>query len=100
MSERVAGYYWTRVDGEWEPAFHQGDGDWRIFGGWADDDWFEEIGDRIPEPDEEGWHCVPETFSPSVVGEIVDEVFDGAIEDDAVIYDVIESFIKHSPRPR
>lgn len=58
MSERQAGYYWTKVDGEWEPAFHQGDGDWRIYGGWAEDDWFEEIGARIPEPDEP-WQAVP-----------------------------------------
>nr|WP_163503585.1 hypothetical protein [Halomonas socia] len=58
MSNREAGYYWTKVDGEWEPAFHQGDGDWRIFGGWAEDDWFEEIGPRIPAPDEP-WQAVP-----------------------------------------
>lgn len=61
MNERKAGWYWVKTDyqSEWEAAQFDGD-DWHVTG--ADQKWDEsmldEIGSRIPTPDEP-WATVP-----------------------------------------
>lgn len=61
MSERKAGWYWVKVDGDWECAQYDC-GDWHITRAnheWPEDN-LDEVGPRIPTPDEaDGWQLVP-----------------------------------------
>ena len=70
MSERKAGWYWVKLrHGEWVPCEWLPDADYPDDAecwvdaplspmGYARDEQFEQIGPRIPTPDEP-WKCVP-----------------------------------------
>lgn len=54
MTNRKAGYYWVKDGLGWEPLRWSG----CVWDGHLNDGDLEEVGHRIPEPDEP-WQCVP-----------------------------------------
>ena len=69
-NERKPGWYWVRIDGcEWETALWM-DGGWRdVKKGSLTDEFWDEIGPRIPCPDEP-WQCVPVEATDEMLGEL------------------------------
>ncbi len=52
MNERIEGYYWVMVRGEWEIAYWQGRWWWLIGASYTvGDAYFTKIGDRVSPPD-------------------------------------------------
>jgi len=57
MSERQEGWYHTKLDGVWGCCEYY-NGEWVVLDKAFTDHWFDEIGPRIPSPDEP-WVTVP-----------------------------------------
>ena len=87
MSDRKEGWYWVRFCADWECAKWTGEG-WRRGNvtSLARDSAFEEIGNRIPTPDEmEGWQVVPKEPTGPMYAALKNQDHAGGIDFDALL---------------